>query len=83
MIPNMRVLTLNSFGETPEEDFRVTLSAMNIKMVAAQDGMIQNRPVKVTTVLFIGDSECVTLNLSDFDLNQLENCVGAYGYIEG
>lgn len=83
MIPNMRVLTLHSFGETPEEDFRVTLSAMSIKMVAAQDGMVQNRPIKVTTILFMDDPETVTLNLSDFDLTQLESVVGAYGYIEG
>jgi hypothetical protein len=82
MLPNMRVLTLHSYGETSEEDFRVTLSVMNIKMVAAQDGMVQNRPVKVTTILFMDDPEHVTLNLSEFDLLQIEGIVGAYGFME-
>jgi len=82
MIPNMRVLTVTSFGETPEENYRVTLSAMNIKMVAAQDGIVQGRPVKVTTVLFMDDPESVTLNLSEFDLLQVEGVVGSYGFME-
>jgi hypothetical protein len=82
MHPNMRVLTLHSYGDTPEEDFRVTLAVMNIKMVAAQDGMVQDRPVKVTTILFMDDPEHVTLNLSEFDLLQIESVIGAYGFME-
>jgi hypothetical protein len=82
MMPDMRVLTLNSFGETAADDLRVTLSAMNIKAVIAQDGNVQNRPVKITTVMFMGDPEAVTLKLSEFDLLQLESVVGAYGFFE-
>lgn len=79
---NMRVLTLHSYGDNPTEDFRVTLAAMNIKMVAAQDGIVQDRPVKVTTILFIDDPETVTLNLNEFDLLQLESVVGSYDFME-
>jgi hypothetical protein len=40
MEPNLRVLTLHAFGETPEDDLRVTLCPMTIKMIASQDGTI-------------------------------------------
>ena len=82
MIPNMRVLTLHAFGETPEDDFRVTLSAISVKMIIAQDGVLQDRPIKQVTVLFMDDSEPVQLSLSEFDLLQLESVVGGYGYME-
>lgn len=81
MNPNMRVLTVTSLGETPEQDARVTLSAMNIKMTAALDGTIQGRPVKMTTILFM-DSEAIELALTEFDLLQVESVVGAYGFFE-
>ena len=81
MEPNLKVLTLHAFGETPEGDCRVTLSAMSIKMVLAKDGMIQNRPVKEVTILFL-DSEPVCLYLSELDLLQLESVVGVYGFFE-
>jgi hypothetical protein len=81
MEPNLRVLTLTAFGETAAEDYEVTLSAMAIKMVAAQDGVVQDRPVKTTTILFM-DSEPVTLHLSPVDLLQLQSVVGAYGFLE-
>lgn len=81
MNPNMRILTVHSLGDTPDENYRVTLSAMSIKMVASQDGMVQDRPVKKTRILFeMGDP--VELNLSDFDLMQIESVVGAYGFME-
>jgi hypothetical protein len=79
--PDLRILTLHHFGELPEEDLRVTLAAMNIKMIAAKDGTVQNRPVKITTILFM-DSEPVTLNLNEIDLMAVENVVGAYGFME-
>lgn len=81
MIPNMRVLTINSLGETEKENARVTLSAAMIKMVAAQDGVMQNRPVKIVTVYFL-DSEEVSFALTEFDLLQIESVVGAYGFLE-
>lgn len=78
----MRVLTLTSYGESESENLRVTLPATNIKAVLARDGVIQNRPVKITAVLFMGDPEAIELKLSDFDLTQLESVVGAYMYEE-
>lgn len=81
MIPNMRVLTLQHFGEKPEEDLEVTLLALSIKMVMARNIRIQEREIKEVTVLFM-DSEDVTLNLSPMDLLQLQSVVGAYGFFE-
>ena len=83
MIPNMRVLTLTNLGETEAENARVTLSAVCIKMTAAMDGMVQGRPVKIVTILFLDDSEPISLSLSDLDCLQLESVVGAYGYYDG
>ncbi len=77
----MRVLTLSHFGEKPEDDLQVTLSAMNIKMTAAKDAQVQGRPVKNVTILFM-DSDPIELNLSAFDLLQLETIVGSYGFFE-
>ena len=82
MLPDgMRVLTVTSFGETAQEDLRVTLSPMNIKMTAAKDGEVQGRPIKMVAVLFM-DGESVELNLNEYDLLQVENVIGAYGFFE-
>lgn len=81
MTPELRVLTLQHYGETPEEDQRVTLSAISIKMVAAQLGTMQGRPVNLTSILFL-DSDPVNLVLNDIDLRQLESVVGTYGFYE-
>jgi hypothetical protein len=78
---NMRVLTVIGLGETEADNARVTLAATNIKMTAAVDGVIQDRPVKMTTIIFTDDSEPVTLALSEFDLLQIENVVGSYGFV--
>lgn len=78
---DMRVLTVTSFGNTPEEDMRVTLSPMTIKMVVARDGTIQDRVVKIVVIMFL-DSDPVELKLSDYDLLQLEQVVGSYGFAE-
>ena len=79
MEPNLSILTITSLGPTPEENLRITLSAMMIKMTAARDGIVQNRPVKITTVFFV-DSDPVELVLTDLDLAQVESVVGAYGF---
>ena len=81
MIPNMRVLTLQHYGETPEDDLQVTLSPATIKMVASKDVQIQGRLVKEVTILFI-DSDPVELNLSPIDLLSLQSVVGAYGFYD-
>lgn len=80
MNPNMRVLTLTAYGEKPEEDLRVTLSAMCIKATLAKDEIVQNRSVKRTTILFIDDSEPIVLCLNEIDLMQLESIVGCYSF---
>ncbi len=81
MIPEMRILRVTSIGETEKENAQVTLSAMNIKMTLAVDGEMQGRPVKMTTILFL-DGDAVEIAVSEFDLLQIENCVGAYGFYE-
>lgn len=81
MNPDMRVLNLQHYGETPEDDLEVTLSPMAIKMVAAKNIVVQNREVKETTILFL-DSEPITLNLNSIDLISLQNVIGAYGFFE-
>ena len=78
---NMRVLTLQHYGETPADNLQVTLCAMSIKMVAARDAEIQGRPVKETTILFM-DSDPVELNISSLDLMSLEAVVGSYSFFE-
>jgi len=79
MQPDLRVLTVTSYGETPEEDLRVTLNGQVIKMVAAKDVVAQGRSAKETTILFM-DSEPVTLILNLVDLMQLESVIGAYSF---
>lgn len=81
MNPNMRVLTLQHFGETEADNLQVTLSALLIKAVMAKDIEVQGRPVKQSIVLFM-DSDPIELNLSPIDLMQLESVVGAYGFFE-
>lgn len=83
MIPNLRILTLTSYGDTEEENFTVTLSAMGIKAVFSKPTVIQDRPANDVVVLFYDDSEEVCLQLNDLDLNQLQSVVGTYGLMEG
>jgi len=82
MLPNMRVLTVLDLGETPEQNASVTLSALNIKMVAAMDGEVQGRPAKLVSVFFLGEDQPVGLTLTDFDLLQIQQVVGSYGFYE-
>jgi hypothetical protein len=51
-------------------------------MIAAKESVIQGRPVKETTILFLDDPECVTLYLNELDLMTLQNVIGAYGFLE-
>jgi len=81
MLPNLRVLTLSHYGETPADDLQVTLSALCIKAVVAKDTEVQGRPVKQVTVLFM-DSEPLELNLNEIDTLQLQSVVGSYGFLD-
>lgn len=82
MNPNLRVLKVHHFGETPVDDLDVSIAAMLIKIVTTKDGMAQNRPIKITTLFFLDDSEPVELNLSEFDTLQIESVVASYGFQE-
>jgi hypothetical protein len=83
MHPNMRVLTLSHYGETPADDLQVTLNPGSIKMVVAQNGFIQNREIKITTIFFVDKLEPVEFNLSGIELLDLQQVIGAYGFFEG
>lgn len=78
MNADIRVLTFTHFGETEAENARMTLSPMNVKLLAAFDDTRQGRPVKRVSVLFLeGDS--VEVFVSEMDLLQIEQAVGMYG----
>lgn len=81
MNPDLRVLTLKHYGETPSEDLEVTLSPLMVKAVLAKDILVQDRPVKETTVIFL-DSEPLMFNLNSLDLITIQNVVGSYGFFE-
>lgn len=83
MHPNLHVLTVTNIGETEADNARVTLSAMNIKMCVAVEGEAQGRPVKVTTIFFMGEgsNNGIELTLSELDLMQIESAVGTYGFV--
>ena len=83
MNPSMRILTLNSYGETEELDSRVTIAPMNIKALFVGAATMQGRAVKETIVLFLDDSEPLTLYLNELDVIELERVVGTYGFFEG
>ena len=51
--PDMRVLTLTSYGETEADDLRCTIAPMAVKFCAAKNGTIQGREIKITTILVI------------------------------
>jgi hypothetical protein len=78
MNTDIRVLTFTHFGESEAENARMTLSPMNVKLLAAFDDMRQGRPVKRVSVLFVeGDS--VEIFVSEMDLLTIEQAVGMYG----
>jgi len=79
---NLRVLKVQHYGETPADDLWITLAGPIIKMLTVRDGMVQNRPIKETTIFFHNDPEPVELNLNEIDLAQVEHVVGAYGMAE-
>ena len=75
----MSTLRVAHYGETPEEDRRITLAPANICAIAAEteDVQVQGRTLRNVSVLFIdGGSMALTVDHSDLEL--LENTVGAY-----
>ena len=82
MVNDLSILTVKSYGVSPEEDLEITLSATSINAILAQDSIVQNRPVKKTTVLF-SVGEPIMLHLNLMDLMQIQKAVGTYGFVEG
>lgn len=76
-----RVLRLHSYGNTKEEDSRVTFSSSYIKYLEATDSFIQERLVKKVIVSFIeGEDKVIFIN--ELDLVHLESIVGMYDFFE-
>lgn len=82
MMENMRVLTVTNFGETEDANERVTLSPMEIQMTSAKEEIRQNRPVQRMLVMF-KDGAVAEVYVSEFDLLQVEQAIGMYGFVEG
>jgi hypothetical protein len=82
MQPQMRTMTLLSYGEKPEDNLRVTLSVMGIKATLSKDVTVQGRAAKEMTVLFFDDSAPIILMLNELDSLQLESVVGCYGIFQ-
>ena len=72
-------LTVHHYGETAEDDRRITLSPQNIHLVAAkvEDSNVNGRSVREVTVLFTdGGSADMVVNHSDLEL--LESAIGSF-----
>ncbi len=72
------ILRVHHYGDTPEEDRRVTLSPMDVSVLLAEteDATVQGRAVRrVTVVLSSGGIE-LAVNHSDLEL--LENTIGFF-----
>jgi hypothetical protein len=78
---DIRVLTFTHYGDTPEENARMTLSPVSIKLLAAYEDTKQGRPVKRVSVLFL-EGDVTEIFVSDMDLLTIERAVGMYGTIE-
>jgi hypothetical protein len=75
----MEQLTLHHYSVDPKEERRVTLSPMNIQLVAAEveDVVINGRSVRNVTILF-SEGGNVDLTINHADLMQLERAVGSF-----
>ena len=77
----MQKLTVYHYGETPEEDRRVTLSPQMVVAVVAEieDTTVQGRTVRNVTVL-ASDGGNLPLSINHEDLEKLESVIGAYSF---
>lgn len=82
MMENMRVLTVTNFGEIEADNERVTLCPMEMQMTSAKQEIRQDRPIMRTVVMF-KDGNAVEVYLSEFDLLQVEQAIGMYGFVDG
>ncbi len=76
---NIEILRVDHFGETPEENKRVTLAPATICGVFAdqQDVTVQGRQLRNVIVCLEQGGE-MRLTINHVDLEMLERCVGGY-----
>lgn len=74
-----RKLTVFHYGETSEEDRRITISPNLVTVVAAQntDVTVNGRQLRHVTLLFT-DGGSVDVTINHFDLEMLESAIGSY-----
>ena len=72
-------LTVHHYADLEEEDRRITISPMNVALVAAEteDMTVRGRSLRHVTVLFTdGGSTDLSINHSDLEL--LEGAIGSF-----
>lgn len=76
---NIQKLTLHHYGATEAEDRRVTLSPMNVMMIAAEieDFQLNGRSLRRVSVC-MADGESTELVLNHADLDLIENAIGSF-----
>jgi len=75
----LEVLRVLSYGETPEQDLRITISPMNVLAIVAEneDSTIQGRAVRRVDVL-LGEGEQLSVVVNHQDLELLERAIGSF-----
>ena len=75
----LQVLTVLHYGETESENKRITLSPMNVCLVAAdaEDCTVQSRSLRKVSVLFV-EGGSVDLCVNHSDMTNIEQAVGTY-----
>jgi hypothetical protein len=75
----MKRLTVHHYGETTEEDKRITISPANIFALAAdvEDVVVNGRTLRNVVVLGI-DGGSIPLTVNHADLSILEEATGSY-----
>jgi hypothetical protein len=76
---NMQKLTVYHYSEIKEEERRITLSPVNITVIAAEteDVVVNGRNLRKTAVLFV-DGNSIDLLLNHSDLEMLEGAIGSF-----
>ena len=77
----MQTLRVHSYGETAEDDRRVTIAPNNVVALAAstEDTQVQGRTLRGVSVLFI-DGGSMDLVVDHADLQLLETTIGAFSF---
>jgi len=72
-------LTVYCYNEDPKEDRRITLSPINITIIAAhvEDEVINGRSLRRVAILFV-DGGSVEMLVNHSDLELLEGAIGSF-----